>query len=246
MSRWYRAYEGTVADPKLAEAALVANVSRSVAIACWHAILESAAAEIEGGKFGTTPRRVAITLAEPLAPIEAVFAALAELGMLQADKVTAWDKRQFSSDRSTDRTKAYRERKKTVGNGGERHGTNGEASQDGVVTSQAAVVTDHNRTEQNRVPLDKSNGAEAGEIDPTKLLFDAGKVLLIGGGVKPAQAGAMLGKWRRDHGDEALLAALGKCKREGAIDPAAFIAGCLRAKQRDGPAPDRLGLMVPC
>ena len=32
MSRWYRAYEGTVTDAKLGEAALIAECSRSVAI----------------------------------------------------------------------------------------------------------------------------------------------------------------------------------------------------------------------
>jgi hypothetical protein len=43
VSRWYRAYEGTVTDAKLGEAALIAEVSRSVSIAAWHCLLESAA-----------------------------------------------------------------------------------------------------------------------------------------------------------------------------------------------------------
>ena len=36
MSRWYRAYEGTVTDAKLGEVALVAECSRAVVIAAWH------------------------------------------------------------------------------------------------------------------------------------------------------------------------------------------------------------------
>jgi hypothetical protein len=64
MTRWYRAYEGTVTDPKLGEVALVAGCSRSVAIATWHAILEDCAAVNDSGRFETTPRRVAVILGE--------------------------------------------------------------------------------------------------------------------------------------------------------------------------------------
>jgi hypothetical protein len=48
MTRWYRAYAGTIKDDKLAEAAVVAGCSRSVVIATWHAILESAAETASG------------------------------------------------------------------------------------------------------------------------------------------------------------------------------------------------------
>ncbi|MBE7186199.1 MAG: hypothetical protein INR68_17535, partial [Methylobacterium mesophilicum] len=43
--------------------------------------------------------------------------------------------------------------------------------------------------------------------------------------------GTMLGKWKRDHGAEAVIVALGKAQREGAIDPVSFIEGCLRNAQ---------------
>lgn len=82
MTRWYRAYTGTVTDDKLAEAALVAECSRSIAIATWHAILESCANTQDGGRYDTTPRRVAAALGEPLKVIEAVFAGLTEVGMI--------------------------------------------------------------------------------------------------------------------------------------------------------------------
>lgn len=85
MSRWYRAYEGTVTDPKLGEVALVAGCSRSVAIATWHAILESCAVTNDGGRFEATPRRIAVALGEPVATIEAAFAEMAALGMIKQD-----------------------------------------------------------------------------------------------------------------------------------------------------------------
>lgn len=83
------------------------------------------------------------------------------------------------------------------------------------------------------IPLDKSNGVQA-SIDPTKVMFDAGVGLLGSSGVAAGKARSLLGKWRRDNGDEAVMAALGKAKREGAIDPVAFVEGCFRAKRRDG------------
>lgn len=112
MTRWYRAYEGTVTDAKLGEAGLIAGCSRSVAIATWHCILESCATAQRGGEYDTTPRRVAVILAEPIATIAALFEAFVELGMLQDGTVTAWKQRQFESDTSTERSKRHRERKR--------------------------------------------------------------------------------------------------------------------------------------
>lgn len=112
MSRWYRAYEGTVTDAKLGEAALIAGVSRSVAIAAWHCLLESAASKNNCGSYDATPRRVAVILCEPAAPIEALLSAFEELGMSEAGAIFAWKKRQFQSDDSKERVRHHRERKK--------------------------------------------------------------------------------------------------------------------------------------
>ena len=112
MSRWYRAYSGIVKDDKLAEVAVIAGCSRSVAIASWHAILESAADSQDGGRFDTTPRRVAAVLGEPASAIEGVFAAMTELGMIGDGSVVAWKRRQFESDNSTERSRKHRETKR--------------------------------------------------------------------------------------------------------------------------------------
>ncbi len=123
MSRWYRAYEGTVTDAKLGEAALIAEVSRSVAIAGWHCLLESAASRNNCGSFDATPRRVAVILGEPVASIERLFAAFDELALIGGGAVAAWKRRQFQSDDSKERVRRHREKKRqetadvTVGNG---------------------------------------------------------------------------------------------------------------------------------
>lgn len=127
MTRWYRAYAGTVKDDKLAEAAIVAGCSRSIAIAAWHAILESAAETADGGRFETTPRRIAAILGEPAATIEAVISAMAEIGMIESGAVVAWKARQFESDSSTERSRRHRNAKRN----GEAPACNGDATLQG-------------------------------------------------------------------------------------------------------------------
>ena len=122
MSRWYRAYEGTVTDAKLGEAAMIAGCSRSVAIASWHCLLEGAASKNNCGSHETSARRVAVILCEPLASIEALLAAFDELSLTKDGTVAAWKKRQFQSDDSKERVRKHREKRRnsadvTVGNG---------------------------------------------------------------------------------------------------------------------------------
>lgn len=64
--------------------------------------------------------------------------------------------------------------------------------------------------------------------DPARQVFDAGIALLLRAGVDADRARGLLGKWRRDHGDAVLIAALGRAEREGAVEPVAFIEGVLR------------------
>jgi hypothetical protein len=112
VSRWYRAYEGTVTDGKLTEAALVAGVSRSVSIAAWHCLLESAAVRNNCGGYETSARRIASILCEPLERIEALVAAYEEIGLVGEGAVKAWRKRQFQSDDSKERVAKHRAKKR--------------------------------------------------------------------------------------------------------------------------------------
>ncbi|MFG1462286.1 hypothetical protein V5F77_05245 [Xanthobacter sp. DSM 24535] len=113
-NRWYRAYAGTVKDDKLAEASVIAGCSRSIAIAVWHSILESAAETEDGGRFETTPRRVAAALSEPVDAIKSVFDAMSEISMIEDGAVSAWKRRQYEGDTSTERSRRLRERRRNV------------------------------------------------------------------------------------------------------------------------------------
>ncbi len=112
MSRWYRAYEGTVTDAKLGEAALIADCSRSVAIAAWHCLLESAACKNNCGSYEASARRVAVILCEPVATIESLIGGFEELGLIRDGAIAAWKKRQFQSDDSSERVARHRDKKR--------------------------------------------------------------------------------------------------------------------------------------
>lgn len=131
MSRWYRAYAGTATDPKLGGIALRANVSRSVTIAAWHVILESAAEANAGGATDIDEFAIAASLGEPLEDIQRVVAAFAAADMFKDGCVTAWGRRQYESDTSAERTKRWRER----------NGNVTEDKSDADVTSQKKSVT---------------------------------------------------------------------------------------------------------
>ena len=73
-------------------------------------------------------------------------------------------------------------------------------------------------------------------VDPEKVMFDQGVALLGEASVEPASARRLLGRWKRDHGAPAVITALGKAQREGAIDPKSFIEGVLRNGTRTGDA----------
>jgi hypothetical protein len=112
MSRWYRAYEGTVTDEKIIEAALIADVTRSVTIAAWHCVLESASKVGNCGSYDTSPRRIAAILGEPTDKISGLFDAFSELGMVTNGAVSSWKKRQYHSDDSKERVRKHREKKR--------------------------------------------------------------------------------------------------------------------------------------
>ena len=88
--------------------------------------------------------------------------------------------------------------------------------------------------ERDTVDTSVSTAADAPEVDLAKAMFDQGVKLLASAGTPQAKARSLLGKWRRDHGEEAVIVALGRAQREGAIDPVGFVEGALRFRQTQG------------
>lgn len=83
------------------------------------------------------------------------------------------------------------------------------------------------------IPLSNDNG----QVDPAKLMFDAGVSLITATGKAESTARSWLAKARRDHGEEAVIAAISRAKREGAIEPISFMEVALKARARASPEP---------
>lgn len=89
-------------------------------------------------------------------------------------------------------------------------------------------LTQDQPTKETSKQIPTSSGADAPPSDPVKIMFDEGRKILMSAGKSSSQAGKILGRWRSDHGTEAVISALGRAQREGAIDPVSFVEGALR------------------
>lgn len=69
-------------------------------------------------------------------------------------------------------------------------------------------------------------------------MFDAGIELLTSAGIPAQRARPILGKWRKQHGAEAVISAIGQAKREGAIEPVSFIEGCFKFRNKRSSVPE--------
>ena len=244
MTRWYRAYSGTVSDPKVAEVALIAECSRSVAISAWHAILESAADAQDGGHFETSSRRIAATLCEPIATVDRVLAALAEVGLIRDAVVVAWQRRQYESDTSTERSRKHRERKRnTCATLHDRCATppetetETEADTSSLRSEGATAPADLGLTEgHSRPPAEGVVLADTPPpptyTDPVHELFGEGVPTLVSLGVAEKQARSMIGKWRRDASEDcqAVLAAIVAAREQRVTDPVPWITAALKTR----------------
>lgn len=83
----------------------------------------------------------------------------------------------------------------------------------------------------NKQSSEAKASAEVQVIDPETVMWRHGRLYLDSQGVK--NSSSLLGKWKRDSGAEAVIVALGKAQREGAIDPISFIERCLSTSRKD-------------
>lgn len=95
------------------------------------------------------------------------------------------------------------------------------------------------REEKRRDTLEPDGSNAPGPVevtppDPVKVMFEAGLRMLGQSGMRPERARSLLGKWRKDHGAEAVIIALGRAQREGAINPVEFVEGVLRRAAKGG------------
>lgn len=122
MSRWFRHYAGLCRDDKLVSAAIKAKQPVERVVWVWCAILESAAEIDDNGRYELDAAEVAYFLRADEADIVSVVECLGLMGRLDAGSVAKWCDRQFQSDRSAERQKRYRDkRKQAQGDGSDRN-----------------------------------------------------------------------------------------------------------------------------
>lgn len=136
MSRWFRHYAGMARDDKLVRAALRSKQPVERVVWIWSVILESAAEIDDGGRFELDVAEIAYFLRADEVDIGSVVDALEYGGRISQGAVVKWGDRQFQSDRSAERQRRLRERRKTERHGGdERAETEDDRHHDQRVTS---------------------------------------------------------------------------------------------------------------
>ncbi len=69
-------------------------------------------------------------------------------------------------------------------------------------------------------------------IDVVKVIFDTGVQILTDAQMPPAQARSVLGRWRKIHGNAAVLTVLARCQTESPQQPVEWITQALQAETR--------------
>lgn len=232
MSRWFRHYAGMMRDEKLVRVAIKTKQPIERVLWIWGAILESAAEIDDHGRYDLDPAEIAYFLRADQADVDAVLDTLADAGRVASNCVVRWGDRQFTSDRSKDRVAAHRERKRAEKTGGNAQPVSG----NGDVTLQERHGNSPETETETYTDYSEAIASDAAPVvDPTKIMFDAGVSIITSAGKSETRARSWLAGARKQHGEEAVIAAIGRAKREGAIDPISFMEGCLRAKARASP-----------
>ena len=213
MTDWVRLWHDMPTDPKWRTIARKSAQRVGDVIAVFNFVLVNASGNaLERGRtHNLHAEDIAAALDIEEADVEAILAAMKGKIIAADGWLLGWQKRQPKREDSTaaQRKAAWKERNGTHGNAEERPDTE----------------TDIDNT------LAKANA-----VDVEKVLFDQGMAYLSANGVKADRARPMLGKWKSKHGSGAVIEALGRAQRAGAIDPIPFIEGVLRQALRGQPA----------
>lgn len=114
---WFRWHHGSVTDPKFQLVARKSKQSLATVIAVWAFVLEKASASEDRGHFGGLDyESVDCMFGLDDGATQAILSAMADRGLVDADRVASWEKRQVKRERtvdvSTDRVKAFRSKER--------------------------------------------------------------------------------------------------------------------------------------
>lgn len=135
-----------------------------------------------------------------------------------------WSKFQYKSDTSTPRVTFHRQKKNVS-----------------MKQSETAPDTDTDTDTEDTLP--KGSGGNAVSVDPEKEFWAAAKAYLSSVSRNP---GPLIGKWHKTHDRADIKKAITRAQLEGAIEPIAFIEGCLRQAKKAADDDDLYRFDGPC
>lgn len=205
---WFRMWAEAVDDEKLR---LLAFDDRwhFVALLCLKAqgILDERNADLRWQKIGVKLGLDSVSLEQVMKRLETV--GLVSCNAEKNFQPVAWNKRQFVSDSSTSRVKAFRKRQRNVS----------------VTLSETESDTDKNKN-----PEAALRGADSDpDLDPEAYLIWTAGIDLIG-----AAKRGLMGKLVKQHGASAVAGKLAElmAMAEKPRDPASYLVGALRKHER--------------
>ncbi len=110
---WFRWYEGSTSDPKFLVVARRCGRPAAFVLAVWAMLLERASSTMPRGSItGFDCESADVLLGMEDGTAEAVLEAMRAKGLVEGERIAAWDKRQSRGDgtSSTERVRAYRRR----------------------------------------------------------------------------------------------------------------------------------------
>lgn len=154
--QWFRWHHGSVNDPKFGRAAKKAGSTLPVVIAIWACILERASAADDRGNYsGLDCADVDYLMGLEDGQTESVIQGMREVGLIDSERVSAWDKRQPKREReddSSDRVEKHRAEK--------RQQETKQTEQNNVTPSNASVTQETHREEKRREDIEKKERKE--------------------------------------------------------------------------------------
>lgn len=105
--------------------------------------------------------------------------------------------------------------------------------QDQVPPSAIGPQREEEGGKREEISEANASGADAPQADPVKEVFDEGVRVLVANDCQPLNARKIIGKWRKDHGDDAIMSALEAFRRSTSTEPISWITQRLANKPRE-------------
>ena len=242
---WFRWHHGSVTDPKFSLVAAKAKARIGDVITVWAYLLETASASSDRGCFGKIDfEAVDHLLGSEDGTTARIVEEMARRGLIDGGEICSWTKRQprreREDDKSTERVRAFRERKQqeedeTQCNATKRHETPRE---------------EKSREEVNPPSLRSGQGSPAGTDCPTgfdadaeeiddpdkaihSLVWSEGVPLLTAKGVKEKAARGLLGKLCKAVGDLEALAVIEAMRAADPGEPASWLSAAIKRREAE-------------